>query len=179
MAMLCNRAEFKGGQNEIPILKREVNGDASEAAILKCTELTKGNVMDYRARNKKVCEIPFNSQNKFQVSIHETEDPNEKRYLMVMKGAPERILERCSTIVIDGTERPLTQDWKNAFETAYMQLGGLGERVLGFCDFMLPADKYPKGYPFDPDEENFPLSGLRFVGLMSMIDPPRAAVPGT
>merc|ERR1712218_695776 len=52
-----------------------------------------------------------------------------------------------------------------------------GERVLGFCDFMLPADKYPKGYPFDPDEENFPLSGLRFVGLMSMIDPPRAAVP--
>merc|ERR1712241_1463870 len=132
---------------------------------------------DYRARNKKVCEIPFNSQNKFQVSIHETEDPNEKRYLMVMKGAPERILERCSTIIVDGRERPLTQDWKNAFETAYMQLGGLGERVLGFCDFMLPADKYPKGYPFDPDEENFPVEGLRFVGLMSMIDPPRAAVP--
>merc|ERR1712073_201118 len=177
VACLCNRAEFKGGQNEIPILKREVNGDASEAAILKCTELTKGNVMDYRARNKKVCEIPFNSQNKFQVSIHETEDPNEKRYLMVMKGAPERILERCSTIVIDGTERPLTQDWKNAFETAYMQLGGLGERVLGFCDYMLPADKYPAGYPYDADEENFPLEGLRFVGLMSMIDPPRAAGP--
>merc|ERR1719220_1744994 len=126
VAMLCNRAEFKGGKQQVSILKKEVNGDASEAAILKCTELTKGNVMDYRARNKKVCEIPFNSQNKFQVSIHETEDPNEKRYLMVMKGAPERILERCSTIVIDGTERPLTQDWKNAFETAYMQLGGLG-----------------------------------------------------
>merc|ERR1712226_787432 len=177
VAMLCNRAEFKGGQQQVSILKKEVNGDASEAAILKCTELTKGNVMDYRARNKKVCEIPFNSQNKFQVSIHETEDPNERRYLMVMKGAPERILERCATIVIDGTERPLTEDWKNAFESAYMELGGLGERVLGFCDMMLPADKYPSGYPFDPDEENFPLSGLRFVGLMSMIDPPRAAVP--
>merc|ERR1719330_987448 len=86
VAALCNRAEFKGGQQAVSILKKEVNGDASEAAILKCTELTKGNVMDYRARNKKVCEIPFNSQNKFQVSIHETEDPNEKRYLMVMKG---------------------------------------------------------------------------------------------
>merc|ERR1712226_1316633 len=177
VACLCNRAEFKGGQQGVSILKREVNGDASEAAILKCTELSKGNVMDYRARNKKVCEIPFNSTNKFQVSIHETEDPNERRYLMVMKGAPERILERCATIVIDGTERPLTEDWKNAFESAYMELGGLGERVLGFCDMMLPADKYPSGYPFDPDEENFPLSGLRFVGLMSMIDPPRAAVP--
>merc|ERR1712227_819433 len=177
VAMLCNRAEFKGGQDSVSILKREVNGDASEAAILKCTELTNGNVMDYRAKNKKLVEIPFNSTNKFQVSIHETSDPDEKRALLVMKGAPERILQRCSTIVIDGTERPLTEDWKNAFETAYMELGGLGERVLGFCDYMLPADKYPAGYPYDADEENFPIEGLRFVGLMSMIDPPRAAVP--
>merc|ERR1712241_813613 len=166
-----------GQQENVSVLKREVNGDASEAAILKCTELSKGNVMEYRKRNKKVCEIPFNSANKYQVSIHETEDTNDNRYLLVMKGAPERILQRCSTIVIDGTERPLTEDWKNAFETAYMELGGLGERVLGFCDYMLPADKYPAGYPYDADEENFPLEGLRFVGLMSMIDPPRAAVP--
>merc|ERR1711970_347815 len=177
VACLCNRAEFKGGQNEVSILKREVNGDASEAAILKCTELSKGGIMEYRKRNKKACEIPFNSANKFQVSIHETEDPNDARYLLVMKGAPERILERCSTIVVDGREMPLSEEWKNSFETAYMELGGLGERVLGFCDFMLPADKYPVGYPFDADDVNFPVDGLRFVGLMSMIDPPRAAVP--
>merc|ERR1712032_70887 len=83
VACLCNRAEFKGGQNDVSILKREVNGDASEAAILKCTELSKGNVMDYRARNKKVCEIPFNSTNKFQVSVHEQEDKSDSRYLLV------------------------------------------------------------------------------------------------
>merc|ERR1712156_501708 len=133
--------------------------------------------MGYRAANKKVCEIPFNSANKFQVSIHESSDPNDKGYVMMMKGAPERILERCSTISIDGKDLPLTQQWKDNFEAAYMELGGLGERVLGFCDFSLPTNKYPIGYPFDPDEENFPLNGLRFVGLMSMIDPPRAAVP--
>merc|ERR1719477_395586 len=75
VACLCNRAEFKGGQEGISVLKREVNGDASEAAILKCTELSKGNVMGYRAANKKVCEIPFNSANKFQVSIHESSEP--------------------------------------------------------------------------------------------------------
>merc|ERR1711937_1106900 len=95
----------------------------------------------------------------------------------VMKGAPERILDRCSTIVVDGRELPMTEEWRNAFEAAYMELGGLGERVLGFCDYMLPADKYPVGYPFDADDVNFPVDGLRFVGLMSMIDPPRAAVP--
>lgn len=47
----------------------------------------------------------------------------------------------------------------------------------GFCDYKLPTDKYPPGYPFDADEQNFPLTGLRFLGLVSMIDPPRAAVP--
>merc|ERR1719278_2236315 len=177
VACLCNRAEFKGGQENVSVLKKEVNGDASEAAILKCTELSKGNVMEYRSKNKKVCEIPFNSSNKFQVSIHETDDKSDDRYLLVMKGAPERILQRCSTIMVDGTERPMTQEWKDAFEEAYMSLGGLGERVLGFCDFILPGDKFPVGYPFDADEENFPLENLRFVGLMSMIDPPRAAVP--
>merc|ERR1711892_74857 len=162
--------------DKVGILKKEVNGDASEAAILKCTELSHGGVMDYRAKNKKVCEIPFNSTNKYQVSIHETAD-SDPRPLLVMKGAPERILERCSTIVVEGKEYPLNDEWKNSFETAYMELGGLGERVLGFCDIQLPADKYPKGYPYDADEANFPLDGLRFVGLMSMIDPPRAAVP--
>ena len=49
--------------------------------------------------------------------------------------------------------------------------------ISGFCDYYLNASEFPKGYPFDADEENFPLSGLRFVGLMAMIDPPRAAVP--
>merc|ERR1712055_497430 len=115
VACLCNRAEFKPQQENVGVLKREVNGDASEAAILKCTELSKGDVIGYRKRNPKVCEIPFNSANKFQVSIHETDDPNENRYLLVMKGAPERILERCSTIIVDGEERPLTDEWKNSF----------------------------------------------------------------
>lgn len=49
--------------------------------------------------------------------------------------------------------------------------------TAGFCDFLLPSDKFPLGFKFDCDDPNFPLTGLRFVGLMSMIDPPRAAVP--
>ena len=94
-----------------------------------------------------------------------------------MKGAPERLLERCSTIFVNGRVLPLNDEWKDAFNTAYLELGGMGERVLGFCDLYLPGDKFPKGFAFDQDNMNFPLSNLRFLGLMSMIDPPRAAVP--
>lgn len=66
-----------------------------------------------------------------QLSVHETEDPNDNRYLLVMKGAPERILDRCSTIMIQGKEQPMDEEMKEAFQNAYMELGGLGERVLG------------------------------------------------
>jgi len=179
VACLCNRSEFKSDTENMnkPVLQREVNGDASEAAILKCTELSTGDVMAYRGRNKKVCEIPFNSTNKYQVSVHETEDKSDSRYLIAMKGAPERILDRCTTIVINGVDQPLNDQWKEKFNEAYMDLGGRGERVLGFCDTLLDAEKFPPGFKFDSDDVNFPLENLRFVGLMSMIDPPRAAVP--
>ncbi|XP_006116678.1 potassium-transporting ATPase alpha chain 2-like [Pelodiscus sinensis] len=174
---LCNRAEFKPGQENIPIMKRVVVGDASETALLKFAEVILGDVMGIRKRNRKLAEIPFNSTNKFQLSIHETEDPNDKRFLLVMKGAPERILERCSTIMINGEEQPLDGERAEAFQTAYMELGGLGERVLGFCHLYLPEDEFPDTYPFDTDSMNFPTSNLCFVGLLSLIDPPRSTVP--
>ncbi|XP_033027947.1 potassium-transporting ATPase alpha chain 2 isoform X2 [Lacerta agilis] len=174
---LCNRAEFRPGQDSEPIMKRIVVGDASETALLKFSEVVMGNIMDIRKRNRKVTEIPFNSTNKFQLSIHETDDPNDKRFLLVMKGAPERILEKCSTIMINGKEEPLDAERKEAFQTAYMALGGMGERVLGFCHLYLPEEEFPDTYPFDTDSMNFPTSNLCFVGLLSMIDPPRSTVP--
>ncbi|XP_037676531.1 sodium/potassium-transporting ATPase subunit alpha-3 [Choloepus didactylus] len=177
IAGLCNRAVFKGGQDNVPVLKRDVAGDASESALLKCIELSSGSVKLMRERNKKVAEIPFNSTNKYQLSIHETEDPNDNRYLLVMKGAPERILDRCSTILLQGKEQPLDEEMKEAFQNAYLELGGLGERVLGFCHYYLPEEQFPKGFAFDCDDVNFTTDNLCFVGLMSMIDPPRAAVP--
>ncbi|XP_061770759.1 sodium/potassium-transporting ATPase subunit alpha-3b isoform X3 [Nerophis ophidion] len=177
IAALCNRAQFKAGQDSVAILKRDVAGDASESALLKCIELSCGSVRQMRERNKKVAEIPFNSTNKYQLSVHETEDLNDNRYLLVMKGAPERILDRCSTIMLQGKEQPMDEELKEAFQNAYMELGGLGERVLGFCQLMLPEDQYPKGFAFDTDDVNFQTDNLCFIGLISMIDPPRAAVP--
>lgn len=71
---------------------------------------------------------------------------------------------------------PISYCFQN-FNEAYLELGGMGERVLGFCDLRLDGTKFPRGFEFDTESVNFPLQNLRFVGLMSMIDPPRAAVP--
>lgn len=59
------------------------------------------------------------------------DDSSENHYLLVMKGAPERILDRCSTILQQGKEQPMDEELKEAFQNAYLELGGLGERVLG------------------------------------------------
>uniref|UniRef100_A0A8C7FLD1 Sodium/potassium-transporting ATPase subunit alpha n=1 Tax=Oncorhynchus kisutch TaxID=8019 RepID=A0A8C7FLD1_ONCKI len=177
VAGLCNRAVFLAEQNNVPILKRDVAGDASESALLKCIELCCGSVKDMREKYSKIAEIPFNSTNKYQLSIHKNIVAGESNHLLVMKGAPERILDRCSTILIQGKEQPLDDELKEAFQKAYEELGGLGERVLGFCHFQLPDDQFAEGFQFDCEEVNFPTENLCFVGLMSMIDPPRAAVP--
>jgi len=179
IAALCNRAVFLAGETG-PILKRETAGDASESALLKCCEMMLGNVEAIRAKNPKIQEIPFNSTNKWQLSIHEVEG----RYLLVMKGAPERVLARCGKILINGEETEMTDEWRGKYDKAYEHLGGLGERVLGFAQMWMDEAQWPMGSAnfetepinfFGEDPDNHTM--LTFVGLMSMIDPPRAAVP--
>ncbi|KAL4636328.1 sodium/potassium-transporting ATPase subunit alpha-1 isoform X3 [Arapaima gigas] len=131
IAGLCNRAFFNDAHSNLPVLKREVAGDASESALLKCIELCCGSVKEMRDKYNKIAEIPFNSTNKYQLSIHKNHNSSEPKHLLVMKGAPERILDRCSTILIQGKEQPLDDEMKDAFQNAYLELGGLGERVLG------------------------------------------------
>ncbi|XP_076144053.1 sodium/potassium-transporting ATPase subunit alpha-1-like isoform X1 [Alosa pseudoharengus] len=177
VAGLCNRAVFLADQSDVPVMKRGTAGDASESALLKCIEIHCGPVSAMRERFPKMAEIPFNSTNKYQLSIHVNPDTLESKHLLVMKGAPEKILERCSTILIEGKEQRLDEEMRAAFNNAYMELGGRGERVLGFCHLPLPDGQFPEGFKFDTDEMNFPTEGLCFLGLMSMIDPPRAAVP--
>lgn len=181
VASLCSVAEFLPGQDHIPVMKRECTGDASESAIMKSMELIEGEVFNFRQKNPKVCEVPFNSTNKYHLTINKVNqsenDFEGANYVLCMKGAPERILDRCTSIMINGKKLQMSEDYVKAFNKAYMELGGLGERVIGFCYLPLPASQFPLGFQFDNESVNFPVENLTFLGLMSMIDPPRAAVP--
>jgi sodium/potassium-transporting ATPase subunit alpha len=95
--------------------------------------------------------------------------------VLVMKGAPERVLQRCSKIMMHGVAQDLTEEMRELYQTAYEQLGGFGERVLGFAYRDMEEDE---AYPFsNKPEPNFETDGLTFVGLISLIDPPREGVP--
>ncbi|XP_049854932.1 sodium/potassium-transporting ATPase subunit alpha-like [Schistocerca gregaria] len=176
VAMLCSRAEFDAEQLDLPVYARRVFGDASETAILKFLEAALGGVEEYRQQHQKVFEIPFSSDTKYQVSVHRTKEDGPSEYLMVMKGAPERLLERCTRVLMGVEEHPLDHKWRLACQEAYGQMMAMGERVLGFCDLALPPDTYNRGYVFDAEKQNFPQTGMRFVGFMSLVDPPRPGV---
>lgn len=51
-----------------------------------------------------------------------------------------------------------------------------GERVLAFADCDLDTKNYPMNYEFDAENKNFPVTNLRLIGLMGLMDPPREEV---
>ncbi|EFN88446.1 Sodium/potassium-transporting ATPase subunit alpha [Harpegnathos saltator] len=178
VASLCNRAKWAPVPEDkpaLPLRKREVLGDASDSALLRCMEiLVKGGADFFRKDYVKALEIPFNSTDKFQANVHLFEG----RYLVCFKGAPERVLERCSTVVASGNRtEELNEEIKAAYTESCHILANNGERVLGFADLELSTSIYPVGYRFEADPPNFPLENSRLVGLIAMMDPPRPTVP--
>ena len=177
VACLCSNAEFETTEKNLalPPLEREVRGDATEVGILKCYETIEGDSQLVREQNPQKIAIPFNSRNKYQVSVHEMEG----QHRLVMKGAPEIVFKRCSTIMLDGEEVEIDDKIAEDYHNTCESLAAMGERVLAFVDLELSPGDFPTDFPFSTDEEepNFPLTGLRLVGLMSMIDPPKATVP--
>ncbi|XP_046479774.1 sodium/potassium-transporting ATPase subunit alpha [Neodiprion pinetum] len=180
-ATLCLRAEFKMRLTPdaivLPIDDWEVIGDASETGILKFCEHIH-HTTKFRTQFPKVAEVPFDSSTKFQMSIHREEKGG---YIMILKGAPEIIIELCSTILeIGGSSGAMSGTVKSTVRKACTDLGYLGERVLAYCDLHLPESLYGLDFVFntnDSKQQNYPHDGYRFLGLISLIDPPRPTVP--
>jgi len=127
--------------------------------------------------------------------VAEPSNPDDN-LCVYMKGAPERILSRCSKILIEGEEVEFTDELRREVNKANSTFGGLGERVLAFAKYKLPCDKYRKSdYEFDikfwknwgldPKQTlshyedvpgHFPMHDMCLVGVVSLNDPPRLQV---
>ncbi|KZC11054.1 Sodium/potassium-transporting ATPase subunit alpha [Dufourea novaeangliae] len=176
-ATLCLRAEFITESTLLkPIDECEIIGDASETGILRfCEHIHE--TKTFRDAHPKVAEIPFSSITKYQMSIHR----DKNAHVMILKGAPEVLLDNCTKILTtEGKTKEMTPLDHTISRRACAELGYLGERVLAYCDLQLPDDVYGPNFKFNtdaPNTYNFPTKGYRFIGLISLIDPPRPAVP--
>ena len=173
---LCNNAEFKHDQDHLPARERDVIGDPIDAALLRLSDTSTGGALQFRKKFQRASEMPFNSFHKFHLTINEAIDKSSG-YFISMKGAPELVLRKCSTVLLNGRETELTDAVRKKFAKEYNKLCNVGERVIAFADFRLPRQDFPSGFQFETDEVNFPLDGLRLLGLVSLVDPPRPGVP--
>jgi sodium/potassium-transporting ATPase subunit alpha len=57
----------------------------------------------------------------------------EENLMIILKGAPERVLNRCSKILINGDEVAFDDYWKKKVNKANENFGNMGERVLAFA----------------------------------------------
>jgi sodium/potassium-transporting ATPase subunit alpha len=79
-----------------------------------------------------------------------------------------------------GKVEEISESWNEKFLLQNMAFARSGERVLGFAKLHLPREPFEPGYIFNIANEqtyNFPLYGFTFLGLISLIDPPKKDVP--
>lgn len=145
-----------------------VFGDPTEGALVVAAEKAGMPVKELGERYPRVAELPFDSTRKRMTTIHRTP---EGRLVAYVKGAPEIILDR-STTILEGEPRAVNEAdlRRNLDQMKSMAADAL--RVLAMSYKWLPDDYDLVNLDVEEVE-----SGLTFVGMQGMIDPPREEVP--
>ncbi|KAM3146830.1 hypothetical protein pb186bvf_000984 [Paramecium bursaria] len=174
--------EWNDNYQKLLWLDKPTIGDASESALIKFIQPIQ-DVLQVRGEKKialdnfgRQAKMPFNSTNKYAFIIVE-DKTQDSDYCILTKGAPERIWDLCDKVRVKGVSVNKDRSWDSKFNQINLQYGKNGERVLGFAKLHLPRSVYPLGFQFNLDQFNFPFDKQNFIGLISLIDPPKDAVP--
>lgn len=213
IARLCNGAKFASSQdsstNEKPIQNSEcmIKGDPTDTAILRfATSLSAVDSMarENVAKYAKAFEIPFNSKNKWMMTVVRDasitaevdevggagiEKKESRQYeqevierhegtWMFVKGAPDILFPACGTVMLsDGSVVPFGQAEREKLGAMQNEWSSGGQRVLVLCRKPLPLFKSSLP-PSDLEESLYKdLHSLTIVGLVGIRDPPREDVP--
>ncbi|MFD1587637.1 cation-translocating P-type ATPase [Halorientalis brevis] len=135
----------------------DYHGDPTEIAVFEAAKRAGVDADADRLR-----EIPFSSERRRMTVVVDEDEPTA-----YMKGAPGKVLEHCDRLLDDGEVVPLTDERRAAILEQTEQFAGDALRVLGFARKSVADTDAP-----DDEIE----SGLVFLGLQGMIDPPRGEV---
>jgi sodium/potassium-transporting ATPase subunit alpha len=134
IAALNSRIKFD--KTDVPFDERQILGDATETGL---TRFAGRHLPDYDAHQKKYpkkFEVPFNSTNKWALvivcpsgfcahrsltlSVLQLDKSHSTGALTsYIKGAPERVLAKCSTYLKDGEALPMTDEFRKTYDEAY------------------------------------------------------------
>lgn len=150
-SILCNDSTSVDG--------KEI-GDPTEVALVNLAH--KYSLVEGEVRNtyKRLKEIPFDSDRKLMSTLHKIDN----KYILYTKGALDVLLERTTHIKTSNEVRKINEEDKKKILDNNRYLSENGLRVLAFAYKEIDSDRE---LSLD-DETNF-----TFLGLISMIDPPR------
>ncbi len=135
--------------NNSTINNDKIIGDQTDGAILKfCKE--------HDEQLERVDEIPLDSNRKMMTTIHRLDGQNN---IVLSKGAPEIILDKCKCIDDDGSIKILDAKTKETILEKVSEMSSKALRVIGFA--------------YKIEDENCAESDLIFTGLLGLIDPPK------
>ncbi|MEG3899540.1 MULTISPECIES: cation-transporting P-type ATPase [unclassified Microcoleus] len=159
-------------------------GDPTEAALLVAALKKKLNFEELQRQLKRTQEVPFDSRRRMMsVVLQRSSDnsglgfelegqsdnlkPLTAPYLIFTKGSPLDVLQHCKQILKDGHIEELSAAERAEVTAVNDGFASRGYRVLGV------ATRQKEEQPQDAQELE---QNLIFVGLVAMIDPPRAEV---
>ncbi len=151
----CNNAEFNHSSNVASI-----TGDPTEVALLVSALKSGVDYKSLREIKRKINEIPFDSTKKMMSTLHK----DGKNLIAYTKGAPERVLAKCTHILINNKSIKLSSSIKSELLSQNNTYARNALRVLGFA------------YKEIKNEKDFTEEDLTFVGFQAMIDPPKIEV---
>ena len=141
-------------------------GDPTEIAIVRKSNDEGIYKNKLYLENKRINEIPFDSNRKLMTTIHKSENG---KLLIITKGAPDILVKRCNRYLQDKNLRILDNTTKEKINKNNENMANKALRVIAVSykeiDFL----------PEKIDSENIE-KDLIFVGLIGMIDPPREGV---
>ncbi|WWC64599.1 uncharacterized protein I303_107210 [Kwoniella dejecticola CBS 10117] len=197
---VCNAAQFDDSTMDQPLLLRKVNGDATDSAILRAAELLRP-VKESMSEWTEVLKINFNSKTKYMLKLCRRSSARAPLFpapcdtfndfgpddLMLMcKGAPDVLLKRCSHVndPSGGPPLPLTEATILRLTSVQEKWASQGQRVLLLAKRIISRSSIPKEYSFEaPEFSDFVNTDLNqqltVVGLVGLVDPPRADIPDT
>ena len=150
-SILCNDSTNTDGQ-EI--------GDPTETALINLGSRLGKEALEVRDTYERKSEIPFDSDRKLMSTAHELRG----KHIMVVKGAVDILLTRMTHVRIGKDVLPMTEEEKAKIEAQNMEFSRGGLRVLAFAYREIEGDR-----AITLEDEN----DLTFLGLVSMMDPPR------
>ncbi|TCS84370.1 calcium-translocating P-type ATPase, SERCA-type [Tepidibacillus fermentans] len=170
ISVLCNNAQLVEDHGKKGFFKRskgdwDIQGDPTEGALVVLAakaNIHKKELEQLWVRKK---EFPFDSSRKMMSVIVEKKDQR----FVVVKGAPDVLLDRCSSIILNGHVMSLTPIIKNQVKLAIEKMASRALRNLGFA-----YKELTKGEVIVSEEDAE--KNLTFVGIAGMIDPPREEV---